>query len=60
MARGDHGVGAACILAALGNDSQETDPEHTRALAGALLIAEATHDLHLLRRLVQQTLSKKS
>jgi hypothetical protein len=59
QARGDHGVAATCLLAALGNEHQETDPETARALTGAVMLAEAMHDLKLLRTMVQQALTKK-
>lgn len=48
-ARDDAGIAAACLLAALGNEWQETDPEFIRAYTGALLLAEGLQDLRLMR-----------
>jgi hypothetical protein len=43
---------AACLLAAIGTQDLETDAELARAHAGALLIAEAMHELTLIRKLL--------
>lgn len=37
------------VLAALGNESQETDDEYERAMAGAMLIYDAMLELTKLR-----------
>lgn len=36
----------------LGNESQETDAEYVRAYTGALLFAEAMHDVRQIKRLL--------
>ncbi len=43
---------AACLLAALKNETHETDPEHVRSYAGAMLLAELVHDVRQIRRLL--------
>lgn len=40
---------ATCLLAALGNDEHEDDTEHARAFTGAVFLAEALQDLHVIR-----------
>lgn len=35
-----------------GNESQETDAEFVRAFAGAVLLAEAMHDVRQIKRLL--------
>ena len=50
QARDDPGIAAACLLAALGNESQETDPEFIRAMVGALILDEAIRDIRVLRK----------
>lgn len=50
--RADLGKAAACILAALGNDTHETEPEHIRAMTGAVLMAEGLHTLKQIQRLL--------
>lgn len=50
--RADIGQAATCLLAALGTENHETDPEYVRAQLGALLLAEGLHDLRLLREMV--------
>lgn len=53
QARADLGVSAACLLAALGTEQQETDSELARAYVGAVLIAEGLHDIRAQRQMVQ-------
>jgi hypothetical protein len=48
-ARGDLGVAAACILAALDKNEQETDEGLARAYAGASMFADGLHELRLIR-----------
>ena len=36
----------------LGNESQETDAEYVRAYTGAVLLAEAMHDVRQIKRLL--------
>ena len=47
---------AACLLAALDNDEQETDSERVRAFAGATFLAEGLLDL----RAIREALTKKA
>lgn len=49
---------AELLLAMLGNESQATDAERARALAGASLFAEALHDLRQIRRLLSPAKEK--
>lgn len=39
-------------MAAMGTEDQETDAEYIRAFVGATYIAEATHDVRQIRRLL--------
>ena len=56
------GLVAACLLAALGTEDQETDAETVRAFTGALWLAEtlrdAQQDLRRLRTIVEKALTK--
>lgn len=36
----------------LGNENQETDAEYVRAYTGAVLFAEAMHDVRQIKRLL--------
>ena len=45
----NHGATAECLLAVLGFADFDNDAEHARAMAGAIRIAEALHDLKLAR-----------
>lgn len=40
---------AELLLAALGRTEFETDDDYARALAGAVLLSEAMHDLRIVR-----------
>ena len=51
-ARHDLGKWAECLLAMLGNESQETDAEFIRAFVGAALLAETMHDVRQIKRLL--------
>lgn len=42
----------------MANETQETEAETVRAYTGALILAEATHDLRLIRTMLQQALTK--
>jgi hypothetical protein len=48
-ARGDHGVAAMCLLAALGRAEPENTDQAARQYTGAVLMAEAIADLRLIR-----------
>ena len=48
-ARGDLGKQAECILAALGNEAQQTDAEFIRAATGAMLIADLMQHVKLIK-----------
>lgn len=54
IARAEYGASAACLLAALGNESQETDAEHVRAMVGAVMMAELIHDVRQIKRLLSK------
>lgn len=51
-AHGDLGVAAACLLAAFGAEDFESDAAEARAYVGAILVAEAVHELKNVRRLL--------
>jgi len=40
------------LLAALGNEDQETDAELIRAQVGAMMLAEVIHDVKQIKRLL--------
>ncbi len=40
------------MLAALGNGSQDSEAEYVRAFTGAVLFAEAMHDVRQIKRLL--------
>lgn len=46
------GKWAECLLAYVGNETQETDAEHIRAFTGAMLIADMMHDVRQIKRLL--------
>ncbi len=56
LSREDLGVRATCLLAAFGT-SPDSDAEHARAIAGAVLLAKALQELENIRRAL--TPSKK-
>jgi len=51
-AKADVGKWAECLLAYVGNETQETDAEHIRAFTGAMLIADMMHDVRQIKRLL--------
>lgn len=62
-ARRDLGLTAACLLAALGSEEQETDAEIIRAHTGAIWLAETLHgvrdELRAIREMMHKALSKR-
>ncbi len=51
-ARRDLGLWASCLLSMLGREDFETDAEYVRAYTGAVLLAEALHDVRQIKRLL--------
>lgn len=49
---------AELLLAALGTDGTEDEEQHTRAVAGAMALAEGLLELTRLRKLVTKALSR--
>lgn len=47
--RHDHGAAATCLLSLFGFTDYDNEAEHARALAGAIRLSEALHDLKLTR-----------
>lgn len=50
---------ASHLLAALGTEDIENDEAHARAYVGAVVMAEAIHDIRLIRQMLQAALTKK-
>lgn len=57
-AKQDAGLAAVCILSALSGADRNSDAPNAlaRAYAGGLILAEAVHDLSLLRRMLAAAL----